>query len=424
MKRLDFFLHSEFFLGLLLITNLFKYMIDNYLPFDITMALLILCLVFSIRKMIVDKRKINMNIQLLWFCTVIFYSLSMFYTPSIIYARYKYAEIVGIIPIVLLSTDVLVKNKDELKTVVKVFTISGIILSILAFSGYRKEYTTYALGSNYLVYGRQAFLAVIFLLMFYMPRMKTILGKSFIFFLTLICIISIMISGSMSISIVLFVSIILFVLLRLKKVTSTFIIVFLITFSFYYLYSNGYLDTVLWRINNGLFGSENNFYSRRNYFSVGLKMIENKPFFGHGIGSFSIFFNGTDTIDYPHNVFVEIIDEVGIIGFIPFAILTGYFCRNTIKYFIYAIKQRDRSSASLILSLFVYAFNMMLSSSVGSIRIVYFIFVVSSRYSLFFINEENDSLLDIKDHTSSHSLFARAKIERKNYKGYSTEVLG
>lgn len=43
-----------------------------------------------------------------------------------------------------------------------------------------------------------------------------------------------------------------------------------------------------------------------------------KPIFGYGIGSYGVITNGIDERSYPHNIFLEIIVELGLFGFAIF----------------------------------------------------------------------------------------------------------
>ncbi|PWH83881.1 hypothetical protein DIS18_04830 [Algibacter marinivivus] len=64
--------------------------------------------------------------------------------------------------------------------------------------------------------------------------------------------------------------------------------------------------------------------SRFDYLDFAIENIFNSTqgfFFGHGIGSFGIMYNGIDQREFPHNIFLEAWFELGLIGFLLTIIL-------------------------------------------------------------------------------------------------------
>lgn len=68
-------------------------------------------------------------------------------------------------------------------------------------------------------------------------------------------------------------------------------------------------------------------FERYNYFNRSLEMINERPIFGGGIGSFGILYFGRDIKEYPHNLFLEVLVESGVLGFIFFMIFVLYVLR-------------------------------------------------------------------------------------------------
>jgi O-antigen ligase len=60
---------------------------------------------------------------------------------------------------------------------------------------------------------------------------------------------------------------------------------------------------------------------RLDFYRVTLAAIPNQPIFGTGIGSWGVFYFGSDARGYPHNVLLEITYEEGIVGLAAFLIL-------------------------------------------------------------------------------------------------------
>jgi hypothetical protein len=69
------------------------------------------------------------------------------------------------------------------------------------------------------------------------------------------------------------------------------------------------------------------------------KFIENP--WGYGLGSFGILYNGLDERSYPHNIFLEIIVELGGVGLIVFSMLIYYtmrtYNRKNIFFYLFLI---------------------------------------------------------------------------------------
>lgn len=98
--------------------------------------------------------------------------------------------------------------------------------------------------------------------------------------------------------------------------------------------------------------SDGSINSRIQAYEISFNMFLEKPFFGQGIGGYNQVYKNNElpkTIEYPHNLFVEIIVELGLIGFILFGILFWRAARNIrkINEIIFLI-----FTNSLLLSLF------------------------------------------------------------------------
>lgn len=80
------------------------------------------------------------------------------------------------------------------------------------------------------------------------------------------------------------------------------------------------------------FSEDVSIQNRLTAYLITIDFIDQRPFLGHGLNSFSVLTQQVLTLSHPHNVFLEILLETGLVGFIPFiaAILAlGYY---QIKY--------------------------------------------------------------------------------------------
>lgn len=87
------------------------------------------------------------------------------------------------------------------------------------------------------------------------------------------------------------------------------------------------------------------------------------PIFGHGIGSSGIIISGEDVVLYPHNLFVEILAEFGLIGFLLYSTIFFLFIR------IALIKKVPLEYISFILIVFYLFFQDMKSGAFEAWRI-------------------------------------------------------
>ncbi|WP_158247311.1 O-antigen ligase family protein [Geothermobacter hydrogeniphilus] len=109
-----------------------------------------------------------------------------------------------------------------------------------------------------------------------------------------------------------------------------FFIIFLIAIfgGFYlnHLLDSDYVPVTLRRLML-LFGNDigNSAVERLHFIKDSINYWVSAPILGHGIGSWPILNNGSDVRGYPHNVFLEVIVEFGIIGFL---LLIGFIVKS------------------------------------------------------------------------------------------------
>tara|TARA_Y100000766_G_scaffold217057_1_gene188920 strand:+ start:102 stop:1112 length:1011 start_codon:yes stop_codon:yes gene_type:complete len=99
---------------------------------------------------------------------------------------------------------------------------------------------------------------------------------------------------------------------------------------------------------------------RFNMWVAGLNGFMDSPLIGNGIGSFGEYYTGLDSRGYPHNLFIEILFESGLIGFLLFSIFMYVLFK-----FIFVNKSKIELSLLLIYMLLDY----MKSGSLEEFRI-------------------------------------------------------
>lgn len=82
--------------------------------------------------------------------------------------------------------------------------------------------------------------------------------------------------------------------------------------------------------------SEGSYNSRLAFFKLTLTSFADKNilamFFGSGLGDFGYVSEGIDSRQYPHNIFFEILHELGLIGLALFSYMVYYACKLNVKY--------------------------------------------------------------------------------------------
>lgn len=112
------------------------------------------------------------------------------------------------------------------------------------------------------------------------------------------------------------------------------VVVLLLVLLAYYIINNPFLNRLSSHYFEGASSS-----SRFNALHVGLVLFEHKPVMGSGIAVFykrlwednHISIMGLDTLVDPHNLYIFLLDEIGIIGFVLLASLFVYLVKNIIN---------------------------------------------------------------------------------------------
>ncbi|WDW10071.1 O-antigen ligase family protein [Priestia aryabhattai] len=113
-------------------------------------------------------------------------------------------------------------------------------------------------------------------------------------------------------------------------------------------------------------------YSRSHLYKHALDYFYHSPIWGNGLGSFGYMLNGFDIRDYPHNIFLETLSELGLIGFIILIIPIYISVR---RFYIYS-KFDSRGYIKLTMCLFIYYLvNSLVSGDLGFSNSRLFLFI-------------------------------------------------
>jgi hypothetical protein len=128
------------------------------------------------------------------------------------------------------------------------------------------------------------------------------------------------------------------------------------------------------------------FGDRILFYTYAVSNIPHAPMFGHGTGSFAMDFDGVDERGYPHNIFLELGYENGIVGVITFTVFLFMIYKKWKESRIYAhhLGNEELCNLSSIVGLvFIYFFLQVLKSGdIDGNRFLFFCsgFIMSTYY--------------------------------------------
>lgn len=345
IKRIKVLLCGEMFFVLFLVSGYFKAGLQ--LPIDLTIFFLALSFLVFIKRFI-QSPKVSKSAfvpLVLFSCLVGVLLGSMFWTNSLVYSIDKTLRFMFITGWAFLGGLLLINNKESVKrfllSMVLVST-AGSLMTIYLFMTNSSPTGFIALsGDNYLGAARLSGLGATLLIINYFYGENKLLSLISLF----INVFALMATGARMPLIAFFVIFLLmtFSSVRYKKGTIfyskntkyVFLLAFLIfSVGSFILESGGFKTTisrleVLFTEQNG--GSSANARIERYY--TAMEMFNHNVVLGDGIGSFPLSFSSIDKRDYPHNIFLELLSELGLIGFLLFlALLLTSIYRITINY--------------------------------------------------------------------------------------------
>lgn len=343
VKRiLQFIFSPELIFCLFLYSGSFKAAIN--FPIDETLFLLGLSITQGLF-ILIKRKSFPQYSALAIFVYLLFATLaiaSLWYTPGKYYAIEKVIDLVVTIGWAFCGPLILFRDNESLKNffiscVAIGACMTGTLLTQLDFSSYHRFISVW--GSNYLTFGRVAGLAATIVLTMFLlngkrAKLSVLVIGVFIF--------GIVMSGGrmplISFAVALFVFTAGSIKLRLhdgKLYISKglkYLVIAGIAFFIILPYTN-YTENITFKRLTLLTSEESRGASvdaRTDRFSAAIEMIKEKPFLGAGIGAFPIYFDGKDERSYPHNIALEILSELGIVGLIIFSTLI-FLCLNSIR---------------------------------------------------------------------------------------------
>lgn len=404
MKRLiRYFISGELFFALFLFAGVFKESLN--LPIDISALFLVLTF-FSIILKIGAKKTFNIEVLLPIISIIIVYVIlliSYIITPSEIYSTEKILKFTIItVPTIVFSL-LLFDNRQSLYRFFISLAIISVILSLLSLPSIFQRGSSLSFigfnGGNYQGLARLNGVGLIILVFFFLTEAKTIKSKVISLISALLVVFVLFASGSrmpivaFSIAGIYLLSKSIFlrrgVVYIRKGIKLVLLLLVLALAMLPVIIKKGFFETIIYRF-AVLFTEDQGGTSssgRIDRFSVAHEMISESPFIGKGLGSFPMYFNGNDLPDYPHNMIIEIIAEIGIIGLLAFStfFLISYL---RAKKFNHAKNRVTPTLGMVTIGLFVYYLaNAMVSGDINSNRVLYVFMSIMCMFPVIFIND-------------------------------------
>ncbi|KOR11801.1 hypothetical protein AMC75_12480 [Staphylococcus carnosus] len=376
-KLIQMIFSGEMYFTLFLTAGIFKSNF-NWFPLDITILFFILTAIVILKRLFL-KPKIYIAqffAILLMLLIVALMLLTYTYAPKTSYALTKTVSfIIFSFGSFVFSLFLFSYNLKKIQKFFEVFVLVSTLLSIIAIIEYFYPNQFLSVGLNTgIVIGlaRAVGISCIINLSYFLISNKEIRIKILCLSSLLLNISALILTASRMAIISVVISWILLIFLSTKiknkkiyvdKNTKIIVPIFIFVIAFtIYLYIKGAFDKILFRmtvlINESNGGTSLN--GRFDRYETALHMFIDKPIFGNGIGSFSYVYGGVTASEYPHNIFLEVISEMGLIGLIGLLFLIVYVIYRYIKI------NTDKSYETMKLSVSILLISLFLFLSVNS----------------------------------------------------------
>lgn len=329
---------------------------------------------------------------------------TIYFTPSEIYSKEKILRLCFLTGWSFIGAALVVSsNIVRIERFLNIFCIYAVIMSFEALYNYfngEGRFVT-AFGSNYLALGRVAGTACI-ILVIRLLFTKKIPRANLLIVLISILIIALYTSGSRGPLLSVIVAL-LFVFISVFDINNGFVMfknywnkillvsILVIGLSLG-LYSNGLLDTTTERLALllNIYDMGDSASTRISLYNDAISLWIDNPVWGVGIGGFPILAGYSDERVYPHNLVLEVLVEMGLIGFI----LLFVFFQFCVTTFNNVYKSTKTPTLLVLQTIFIVSLlNAMVSGDINDNRLL---FSCTGLLTLGSTNKERD------EHFSEH----------------------
>lgn len=354
---------------------------------DLTILSAFLLLIVIIINLHKNNYKIELNknqiisvfIMFLILISIIF---SLFYTSS---ENYAYTKTLHFFTILISFIYPIVIKKFSIKKFFTFFILSTLIISIiytpLFFKAYAILYTVNVNAKAEMIYGSYLMVGYIIGISIILNVFSNLYNTKIKLLITIILFGILFITGARGPIVFLLLTFMLYSInivlikrrINLKKIILTFSIILIVLIP---ISSKINLDEIFERSINRLISltenSDNSANDRIERFLFVLEKVNHTNLIvGHGFGSFGIEFDKIDERSYPHNIFLEFLFELGLIGLILYLLLLYMITKKLIN-----------TKDFLLFSSFIFLLlNSMKSLSITDSRIMFTFFAIILIYN-------------------------------------------
>ncbi len=303
-------------------------------PIDFTLFFGLFTFVFILYDTYIEKVKIyNINVgylYLLFYTFSILYMLTYFYSESKVYSLIKVRGfLLNIIAFTFPITSIRIQ---DYKKIIKVLTFFALlVIGFLFFLLYNGLFDLVKMSDEdqlnlffttlptYLDFG--AFIAISFILLINNNSNLSVIFKVVIFYFLII------LGGRGPLLTLIFIYLINFLFNKKKNMLSGYFkyILLIMVAAFLYVYLElTFIDFERLNVFKN-YGNDESVSGRFVFIQKCLEGFMDSPFLGNGIGSTGLLISGQDIVLYPHNLFVEVLSEFGLIGFFLYLFLFFFF---------------------------------------------------------------------------------------------------
>lgn len=303
-------------------------------PIDFTLFFGLFTFVFILYDTYIEKVKIyNINVgylYLLFYTFSILYMLTYFYSESKVYSLIKVRGfLLNIIAFTFPITSIRIQ---DYKKIIKVLTFFALlVIGFLFFLLYNGLFDLVKMSDEdqlnlffttlptYLDFG--AFIAISFILLINNNSNLSVIFKIVIFYFLII------LGGRGPLLTLIFIYLINFLFNKKKNMLSGYFkyILLIMVAAFLYVYLElTFIDFERLNVFKN-YGNDESVSGRFVFIQKCLEGFMDSPFLGNGIGSTGLLISGQDIVLYPHNLFVEVLSEFGLIGFFLYLFLFFFF---------------------------------------------------------------------------------------------------
>jgi O-antigen ligase len=351
---------------------------------DLTVLLFFLSTLLGLQNFLASKGKgfavgkmgkVIFGIYLL-FC--LWLIIGLFYTPSQVYGYTKVFRFVILTTWATVGGFFLMRNTQSLFFffwIIFIFSLAMTIDALIKLPTLNPYSHLSAFATSYIGVGRDLGLGIIALLFIILPKTSGRLAKVLLVLVLLMQLFVLIRSAARGPIIALLITIVVFALAwiyrtariprklsQLLVVLSSLLLVMLSIFPILEKYQDIvesiYLYQPIRRFNLLEEASGESFAIRKGFiFEKAPELINRSPILGHGPGSFPIYTGMGDVRGYPHNIFVEIFVENGLIGLLIFLTLLYFTLRYTMStYSKYANGIQSKIILNVLLASFIFYF--------------------------------------------------------------------